>query len=326
MAAIWKADGKWRAQVRLRDGRRKSGRFETRKEARAWAAQIEADTKHTATALGAHTLGAAFKRFSEEVTPQRKGARWERVRLDQLQRNPIASIQCAQLVPADIAAWRDERLKEVGPASVNRELNVITAVIEQARKEWGWITVNPCRGVSRPKNPRHRDRRISTDEIERVLIALGYDEDEPVETAQQQIAVAFLIALETAMRLGEIITLEWCDVHLAQRYVRLNDSKNSDPRDVALSRRAVELFERLPADRGRVFTCSRDTASTLFRRAVRAAQIGNLTFHDTRHEAITRLARKLDVLDLARMIGHRDLRSLRVYYNATATEIAGRLD
>jgi integrase len=50
-----------------------------------------------------------------------------------------------------------------------------------------------------------------------------------------------------------------------------------------------------------------------------------LTFHDTRHEAITRLAAKLNVLDLARMVGHRDIKQLQVYYNAPAEEIAMRL-
>lgn len=56
------------------------------------------------------------------------------------------------------------------------------------------------------------------------------------------------------------------------------------------------------------------------------AKFVDLTFHDARHEACTRLARKLEVLDLARMIGHRDPRSLMIYYNPTASEIAERLD
>ena len=59
--------------------------------------------------------------------------------------------------------------------------------------------------------------------------------------------------------------------------------------------------------------------------AVSLPSVADLHFHDARHEAITRLARKIDVLDLARMIGHRDPRSLMVYYNATATDIAGGL-
>ena len=49
-------------------------------------------------------------------------------------------------------------------------------------------------------------------------------------------------------------------------------------------------------------------------------------FHDSRHEAITRLAKKLNVLDLARMTGIRDLKILNVYYNETAESMAARLD
>ena len=66
-------------------------------------------------------------------------------------------------------------------------------------------------------------------------------------------------------------------------------------------------------------------ASTLFRRARFAAGIHDLTFHDARHEAVSRLAQRLDVLDLARMIGHRDVRSLMVYYNPSAEELADKL-
>ncbi|WP_282433170.1 tyrosine-type recombinase/integrase [Massilia oculi] len=63
----------------------------------------------------------------------------------------------------------------------------------------------------------------------------------------------------------------------------------------------------------------------LFRKAKKAAGIEGLTFHDTRHEAITRLAQKLDVLDLARMVGHTNINQLRTYYNPTAEDIASRL-
>jgi len=69
-------------------------------------------------------------------------------------------------------------------------------------------------------------------------------------------------------------------------------------------------------------------ASATFQKACRAekVKIENLHFHDTRHEAITRLAKKLDILDLARMTGHKDLKSLMTYYNATPAEIAAQLD
>jgi len=75
-------------------------------------------------------------------------------------------------------------------------------------------------------------------------------------------------------------------------------------------------------DRAQVFTVDSQVSSTLFRRARIRAKIEDLTFHDSRHDAITRLAQKLNVLQLARMVGHRDIRSLQTYYNETAESMA----
>jgi len=139
------------------------------------------------------------------------------------------------------------------------------------------------------------------------------------------IAVVFLLAIETAMRQGELFKLEWQDVHLNESYVHLKDTKNGTKRDVPLSSRAKVLVAKLVPGDGRVVNFNQASCGQIFRSAVKLAGIVDLTFHDTRHEGLTRLARKLDLLDLARMVGHRDPRSLMIYYNATATEIAGRL-
>ena len=74
--------------------------------------------------------------------------------------------------------------------------------------------------------------------------------------------------------------------------------------------------------KAQVFTVDSQVASTLFSRARIRAKIEDLTFHDSRHDAITRLAQKLNVLQLARMVGHRDIRSLQTYYNETAESMA----
>lgn len=68
------------------------------------------------------------------------------------------------------------------------------------------------------------------------------------------------------------------------------------------------------------------TLDVLFRRLRDQAGIVGLTFHDSRHEAITRLAGKLEVLELARMVGHKNLNQLLTYYNKTAAELAQKLD
>jgi len=102
--------------------------------------------------------------------------------------------------------------------------------------------------------------------------------------------------------------------------------KNGDEREVPLSKEAVRLLQCMRPFKDPVFRLTDEVRDVLFREARDRAGIVGLTFHDTRHEATTRLARKLDVLDLARMLGHRDVKSLLIYYNATAQEIAGRLD
>ena len=145
-------------------------------------------------------------------------------------------------------------------------------------------------------------------------------------------AVVFLFALETAMRVGEIIGLTWDSVSYEGRFVTIPKSKNGDTRQVPLSSRAVELLKKLEGiDKERCFTVDSRSMDTLFRKArTRASKtipdILTLHFHDTRHEAITTLAKKLTVIQLARMVGHRDLKSLMIYYNETATELASLLN
>ncbi|MDR0577643.1 MAG: site-specific integrase [Candidatus Accumulibacter sp.] len=156
-------------------------------------------------------------------------------------------------------------------------------------------------------------------------VALGYEAGQPARTKQQQVAVALLLSIETAMRPGEILGLAPEDIDLEKRFVVLPETKNGDRREVPLSRRVVELLESV-MDGEAVFTVRSASADVLFRRARKAAGIDDVHFHDARSEALTRLSKKLDVLPLARMVGHRDPKSLMFYYNETASALAKRLD
>lgn len=314
MASIRKENGRWRVQV-SRDGRRRSKNCRTRGEAEHWAREFE--RLLAAPEAGIQTLGDAFKRFREKITPKRKGAKWEGNRLRALEATELASVRLSRLTPAHLAEYRDRRLEGVKGATVRRELNLIESVLEHARRDWGWIQVNPIKDVKRPLGSKPRDRRISEDEIERLLLCLGYESGPPQNT-QQTVAVVFLIALETGMRLGEIVSITRDNIF--PHHVHLKDTKNDDKRDVPLSTRAKELVAYAP------FEVSRDVASVTFSRAVKNCQIENLRFHDSRHEAITRLSKKLELMELARMVGVRDLRTLMIYYNEAAAELAKKLD
>lgn len=305
---------------------RTSKTFARKLEATAWAADTE--TRILAGTWGQpvmETLGDVFARYAREVSPTKRGAQWEQVRLTSFGRLAIADLPIASLTPDILGRWRDSRLAAVSAGTVLREITLMTSVLEHARREWRLITVNPMRDVRKPKAPRARDRLISPDEILRVTLALGYD-GPPVETYSQQVAVMFLAAIETAMRAGEMAELRWADVDVTRRVARLRDTKNGDAREVPLSHSAVELLEQLRGvDPVRVFTVPPASRDALFRKAVKRAGIEDLHFHDSRAEACVRLSKKLDVLELARVIGHRDPRSLMIYFRETAEDIAKKL-
>lgn len=326
MAAFRKTNtGRWRCEIR-RKGIYRSSVHYTKAEAREWANQVEReiDTGKLA-ARSTKTLGDAFTRYSREVSPGKKGRRWEEIRLKKLGKDDIADIRFCDLTAEHLERWRDRRAKEIANASVNREMTLISSVITQARRVWGWTDVNPFKDVKRLKPPPHRDRRITQDEIDRIDFALGYD-GLNVRNKSHEVAVAFLLAIETGMRLSEITGIQKKHVHLDQKYLRLPETKNGEQRDVPLSKEAIRLLGLLPDNGKRLFSVSAGVAGTLFRKARDRAEIHDLTFHDSRHEACSRLALVLDVLDLARMLGIKDPRILMVYFNARPHEIAARLD
>lgn len=324
MATIRKLKNKrFVAEVR-KFGQYHSKTFDTKIQAQAWAVETEQNLDPEGLIKG-KTLGDAFIRYRNEISPTKKSYRTEFNRLNKFLRDPLAQLPLAEIRQHHFDTWIETSLTKIKSSSVNRDLNLLSALFEQA-KRWRWTKENPIRGIRRPKNPQPRDRRISDKEIEKILDALGFD-GELVTTTRHIIAVAFLFALETAMRQGEIWGLDWSAVYLSKKFVRLHETKNGTKRDVPLSKEAVRLLTLLnPKEEGKVFNSNQESSGVIFRRALQLAQIEGLTFHDTRHEAITRLAKKLQILDLARAVGHRDPRSLIVYFNATAEEIAEQLD
>jgi len=322
MASIRKIpSGKWRAEV-ARKGVRKSSVFPSKQAAKEWAARQEYLILDAADKPPDHgTFGDTLRRYAAEVSVKKRGERWETVRINMICRDKIAAISVTALTPADFADWRDRRLKEVAPASVAREMQLMSSVLSTARREWGMIAVNPMTDVRKPKKPPGRDRLPTDDELARLAHAAGDD----LSNATARAHHAFLFALETGMRAGEIVGLTPDRIDLGRRVARLVHTKNGRARDVPLSSEAVRLLQALP-ESSPVFGLESRQLDVLWRKLRDRATADGLTFHDSRHAAITRLAKKLDVLALARMVGHSDLRMLMIYYNESAEELAKRLD
>lgn len=337
MASITAYGGRYRAVVRRVGYKARSKIFPTERQAKAWARSIEAEmdrAQYREPGQGLKTtVRELFEKFSTDVCPGRKGGRWETVRLAMLLRTAdFVERRLDQLQAEDIRAWRDERLKEISPASVNREMNLISGVFTHAIKEWGTpLRENPVHLVKRPNGSgRHRNRRWSEDDIAKVLRAAEWKQEQRPVLGREYVGWAVLVAIETAMRLGELCTLRVRDFHPAERYVTLHDTKNGDARAVPLSKKAVELLTILVDGRGQgehIFRVSAASLGVYFREVRKKAGVVDLRFHDTRHEAATRLSKKLpNVLELSAVTGHRSLQSLKRYYNPTPAELASKLD
>jgi len=175
--------------------------------------------------------------------------------------------------------------------------------------------------VRKPWSAVARDRRVSDNDIERLIAFSGTD----LAKAQARAVHAFRIAIETAMRAGEITGLTRDAVDIERRTAHLPNTKNGTARDVPLSSAATALINELPEKTEKLIGLDARSLDTLFRRVRDRTEIENLRFHDSRNEAITRLAQKLEPLELARMIGHKNLNMLLIYYNQTAEQLAQKL-
>lgn len=321
---IRKQRDKWRVEVQ-RNGTRISAVFETKSAAQQWGIREEAAL--IAQARGAYpkrTLAEALDRYIEKVSSLKAGERFERLRLEALKRDfpDLVGKQVGKITTADLVQWRDARLLKVSKGSVQRDINLLSHVFTKARDEWRWMGESPLKGMEAPGDNPPRDRLPTNSEIRRILRFLGHVTGRLPTTKQQETGFAFLLALRTGMRAGEVLQLSPATVSGSVATVHHKmEYRTGKPRKVPLSRHALRLLKGFPG-----FTVSSESLDALFRKARDSLLIHDLHFHDARAAALTRFSRKVDVLELARISGHKDLRTLMtVYYRASSEEIAGRL-
>lgn len=249
-----------------------------------------------------------LERYAKSVSPGKKGHRWETIRIEAIKRDRIAQVRLKQLSATHAADWRDRRLAEVSAASVAREKNILAHVCEVAVREWKWLKANPFYKLRMPRQAEPRSRLITDDE----RLALEAKAKTPI---QKEVIRCMSFALETAMRAGEILKLSEVRGNVAI----LPDTKNGTRREVPLSDEALRIWSQ-----GK-FWLSSAQLDVHWRKLTKAAEIKDLHFHDLRHTAITRLSKRLNVLELARMVGHKDIKMLLIYFNESASEIAKKL-
>jgi integrase len=253
MATIRKLRGRWQAAVRRKGMKPRAKSFDTKAEAERWARELEAEVDRFGRAPDTRpteniTLGALLGRYRDEVSPTKRRAQQEVQRIDVLVRHDICHRTLAGLSSSDIANYRDERLKAVASSTVVRELAIISHAVEVAQREWGYhLPFNPVKRIRRPAVANARSRRLEGDEEQRLL--------DGCDTGRTPCLKSLLVvAVETRMRRGELLSLRWADVDLEARIVHLALTKNGESRDVPLSSRAIRAIEILRPAKTSVIT------------------------------------------------------------------------
>jgi len=328
MASIKKQEnGKYRAFIRRKDSPSQSKTFSTKREAERWAREQEGFIDKHGISLSKEPFRTAIEKYLEKVTPTKKSERTERLRLNKfIEGDPLAYVAINKITPGHIEDWRDRRLKEVSAGTVLREWNTLSNIFHYCVAKWKTLIENPMSKADRPKTPEPRSRRPSEDEIDRLCLSLDYEPYSTPELKIHLVGACMLFAIETAMRASEITGLTW--EHVSDKSVHLPKTKNGAARDVPLSTKAKRLIDTVRGQhKTKVFNVSSSSLDALFRKHRDRALIENLHFHDTRREALTRLSKKLDVMSLAKMSGHRDLKILlNTYYNPDIEDLADKLD
>lgn len=229
--------------------------------------------------------------------------------------------ELATLGPPDMRAYIDLRkAADAKPATINRELGLLSVAINFSIKWWGWKLENPVRGC-RLKPPKSRVRFLSDDEAVRLLKAAREAKRSP------HLLPFILIALHTGCRSGELLGLEWSRVDLQNGLIHFDpeDTKDEEARSVPLNDVALEALKHLMAFRDQfcpkspwVF-CNRKglriaSVKTGFRLALKKAGIQNFRIHDQRHTAASWAINSGASLSAVRdMLGHASVKMTEKY-------------
>lgn len=334
MASYTKTKNGWRVQI-ARRGVRLSRTFATKAAGAAWAIKEEtAILDGAAQKWPRKTVGEALDRYEAEVTPGKGSARAETARLRAFRREfpLIAAKIISDVDSSDIAGWRDAMLKRISPGGVRRIGNSLRNVWTIARKEWRWCGESPWSAVRMPADNPERERLAGWREIRALLRRCDYVTHHPPVSGLQNVAWAFLVALRTAMRASEVVNLKRQDVSGSVATVKHKSQHlTGKPRKVPLMPRGAALLAELVAfaearRRDNLFTIKAASLDAQFRKITASLLIDNLHFHDSRATALTHMARRVDVMTLAKISGHRDIRILQqVYYRESAEQIAERI-
>lgn len=333
-------NGKYRADVNHL-GKRKTKVFDKKSDATRWVKetlcdlQLNHDTQQSLSPPTFLSFADAFNLYARDISSLKKTGKKEQQVIARLLRDlPNVDWPIDKYRGEFIEQWQKSAMqrdvKPLKPNSVLRIYSVLSAFFNWCIKK-KWLSNNPIKDVNRPVEGEHRERRIELHEAEAILKELDYVVGDVPISKNQQVGLIFMIAIATGMRSGEIVNRLVSEVDLVKRVVIIPMTKIGTKRIVPLDNFALFLWQlALQRERGqsqRVFSIKDGSRDTLFRKARDKAGIVGLTFHDTRHESASLMAKRLaNPLTLCKVFGWKNVNRALTYYNPTSEEIADELN
>jgi integrase len=266
-----------------------------------------------------------LERYRDKITIKKRSADTETYLINAFLREPIANLTLAQITSSHFTKYRDCRLKKVKPGTINRQLGIIKHAFDIAMREWDIpLRENPLSKLKKLKTNNARCRRMELQEWQAIKTAA-------LTCRNRSIMPLIKLAVETAMRRGELLALQWQHVDFQTRTAHIPVTKNGHSRTIPLTSEAIRILKEIYGMRlsdEEVFPgLTGNAVDHAWNRIVERAKIIDLHFHDLRHEAISRFfERGLSMPEVALISGHRDFRMLFRYTHLRAEDIAAKFN
>jgi integrase len=291
------------------------------KVAKRWALKTESEMERGVFmhANPSGQLSQCLQRYQQDILPTKKNPNADWYRINRLCNYPIASKHIKNIKSHDVAELRDTLIKEKKSANTIRlYLAILSHLFTIAKTEWGYEGINnPVLRIRKPRLPQSRDTRLTNDDIHLIC----------QKSQSSLLPLLIHMALDTAMRVSEIVNLKVTDCNFKERMITVRNTKNYHDRYIPMTKKVSKILKhQTRLQRDKLFNITSHGVSVAFYRACKRAGIPNTSFHTLRHEAVSRLFEKgLNPMEVATISGHQSMQMLKRYTHIQTAHLLGKM-
>jgi integrase len=315
MATVRKHYRKWQAVVRVNGHPSMIKSFVSKTDAKRWAEIIEVKLRREEAGIARikfPNFEEVAQRYIEEISVLKKSYSDEKCTILNFLKENWSTYPINRIVPDTINKYKNKRANELTGSTINRRLDVLSSMYTTFKKEWGYPVENPILCIRRPKRAEPRNRRFTDNELNKLIKG---------NRTSPKLRLIIEIALETAMRQGEILRVKHEDINGNTLFIPIAKTK---PRTIPLTLKAMSLLNNAELP----FNITGNALSKQFKKLCSHYGIEDAHFHDLRRQSLTNfmLERNLSVAETMMIAGHSDPRMLlRTYNNLKVEDVAKKL-